>query len=713
MEYKLNQTTSNKREVSQDEKQKRYNQLINEKSPYLLQHANNPVNWYPWGEKAFKRARNENKPIFLSIGYSTCHWCHVMAHESFEDPEIARMMNDTFISVKVDREERPDIDSVYMEVCMRLTGAGGWPLTIIMTPDKKPFFAGTYFPKEERFGRIGIKELIFSIKKQWEIRKEELHQTAEEITSILQQRLDNTHESELDDVILKVAFEELAQRYDSSYGGFGRAPKFPTPHNLFFLLRYWKRNCNKKALKMIEKTLQNMRQGGIYDHLGYGFHRYSTDHQWLVPHFEKMLYDQALISIAYLEAYQATGKELYAKVAQEIFDYVLRDMADPLGGFHSAEDADSEGEEGKFYVWTEKELNEILGEEAGIAIEIFNIKENGNYLEEATREKTGKNILHLNKPLKKLTTELNISEKDLRTKIESIRQKLFLVREKRVHPHKDDKILTDWNGLMIAALAKGGGILNEMKYIEAAKQAVNFILTNMRSSEGKLLHRYREGEADIPAYLDDYAFLIWGLLELYEASFDVQYLRNALSLNKSLLKHFWDNEGGGFYFVADNSEKLLVRKKEIYDGAIPSGNAVAMLNLLRLGRLTGNTNLEEKAVEIGRAFSMQINQSPAAHTYLLSTVDFTMMPTYEVVIVGQSHSDDTKEMIYTVRCAFIPNKVVIFRATDQESPDIDQLIGFSKNYDSLFDRATAYVCQNYSCKLPTTDVGKMLDLLSE
>ncbi|MFX1514409.1 MAG: thioredoxin domain-containing protein [Promethearchaeota archaeon] len=711
MEVDIDSTHSNTKKISRKEGQLLFNQLINEKSPYLLQHAGNPVFWYPWGDKAFEKAKKENKPIFLSIGYSTCHWCHVMAHESFEDPEIARMMNDTFINVKVDREERPDIDLVYMEVCTRLTGAGGWPLSIILTPDKKPFFAGTYFPKKSRFGQIGMKELIVSIKKQWNERKEEIVQSAEEITAILQQETEENKLLGLTDVILKVAFNELTERYDPSFGGFGRAPKFPTPHNLLFLLRYWKRSGNKKALTMVETTLQNMRQGGIYDQIGYGFHRYSTDHHWLVPHFEKMLYDQALISMAYLEVYQATGKEFYSKTAQEIFEYVLRDMADPLGGFYSAEDADSEGEEGKFYLWTLQEINQVLGkDDVNLAQFIFNIEKEGNYLEEVTRELIGKNILHLKKPINELASELSINKQDLKKKIKKIQQTLFSIRNQRVHPYKDDKILVDWNGLMIASLAKAGRVLNDSKYITAAKNAVDFILDNMFTSDRRLFHRYRNGEAGIVACLDDYAFLVWGLLELYETTLNAQYLKIALELNDDMIKHFWSEEGG-FFFTAGDSEELLVRKIVTYDGAIPSGNSIAMLNLLRLGRLTDNSKYEDKAAMIEQVASSSVNQSPLAHTSMLSSVDFSVGPTYEVIIVGDSQAEDTREMIQAIQSAYIPNKVVIYRPSDQKSPDIDQVIDFSKNYDNLFGRATVYVCQNYSCKLPTTDVGRMLDLL--
>ena len=549
------------------------NKLIGEKSPYLLQHAYNPVEWYPWGEEAFKKAKSEDKPIFLSIGYSTCHWCHVMAHESFEDSYVGNLMNETFVSIKVDREERPDIDKIYMTVCQLMTGSGGWPLTIIMTPDKKPFFAGTYFPKESRFGRIGLVDLVKRVKDLWMNERKQLVESSEKITFALQDASAESPGSSLTEKVLNKSYSQLLERYDKINGGFGTAPKFPTPHNLLFLLRYWKRTGDDEALKMVENTLGSMRMGGIYDHIGFGFHRYSTDPNWLVPHFEKMLYDQALLTLAYLEAYQATGKEEYANTAKEVLTYVQRDMVSTEWAFFSAEDADSEGVEGKFYVWSKAEIEEILGiEDAKIFAKLYNVDANGNFLEEATREKTGKNIVHLSSQL--LDT--------YSTDIELLRKKLFEARDNRIRPHKDDKILTDWNGLMIAAFSKAGYILNEPKYIQIAEKAVKFILNQMKNSEGRLLHRYRNCGADILAFIDDYAFLIWGLINLYEASFETSYLKTAITLMEEQLKLFWDSSIGAFFFTAEDAESLLTRQKETYDGAIPSGNSVAMLNLLRL-----------------------------------------------------------------------------------------------------------------------------------
>jgi uncharacterized protein len=689
------------------------NRLINETSPYLRQHAHNPVDWYPWGPEAFERAQGEDKPIFLSIGYSTCHWCHVMAHESFEHPEIARLMNETFVSIKVDREERPDIDSVYMSACQVMTGSGGWPLSIIITPDKKPFFAATYIPKESRFGMTGLMELIPHIRELWATRRGEALSLSNKIATVLQQTSQDTPDEELDEATLELTYEQLAKRFDGQHGGFSSAPKFPTPHNLFFLLRYWKRAGNKAALDMVEKTLQAMRHGGIYDHVGFGFHRYSTDSQWLVPHFEKMLYDQAMLAMAYTEAYQATRKEDYGKTAREIFTYVLRGMTMPEGGFCSAEDADSEGEEGKFYLWTQEEIRQALGnEEAKFVTKVFNIEKDDNFAEQAIRRKSGVNILHLRKTFGEIASDLNLSEQGLQVHLEVIRQKLFAYREKRVHPMKDDKILTDWNGLMIAALAKGGQAFDKPEYAEAACHAAEFILGNMRKADGRLWHRYRDGQAGVEANLDDYAFLVWGLIELYEAIFDAGYLEIALELTSDMVKHFWDEDGGGLYLVPDDGESLFVRKKEIYDGAIPSGNSVAMLNLLRLGRMTANSDLEEKAAKIGRAFSRSVKQSPSAHTQLMVALDFGIGPCYEVVIAGNAKAEDTKAMVKALRTRFLPTKVVLLNPSEQKSPEIAQFAEFTKNQSSIEGKATAYVCLNYNCKLPTTDINKMLELLN-
>jgi len=686
-----------------------YNRLKDEKSPYLLQHANNPVNWFPWGEEAFETAKKENKPIFLSIGYSTCHWCHVMEEESFEDTLAARLMNDAFISIKVDREERPDIDNVYMAVCQALTGSGGWPLTIVMTPDKKPFFAATYIPKESRFGLKGMLELIPLIKDAWNKNRSEIEKSANEITNYLKNAASDNSAGNISENTLKFAFEQLSSRFDKSYGGFGTQPKFPTPHNILFLLRYWHRTGETKALEMAETTLQKMRNGGMYDHIGFGFHRYSTDSRWFAPHFEKMLYDQALLTIAYTEAFQATGNKFYKQTAQEILEYVLRDMTSPEGGFYSAEDADSEGEEGKFYLWSEEEIRNILDEkEANVFIKVFNIEKGGNFHGEGSSQKT--NILHIEKTFKEIAAETNISESELNQIIENSRVKLFNHREKRVHPHKDDKILTDWNGLMITAFSKAARVFGEKKYEDAARRSMDFVMKTLSNTDGKLLHRYRDNQAIINANLDDYSFIIWGLIELYETTFDVGYLKTAIELNDDMIKHFWDKDGG-FYFTADDSEKLIVRQKEYYDGAVPSGNSVAMLNLLRLGRITANSDLETKSEQIAKWYSKAIESSPQGFTMLLCALDFAVGPSYEVVISGNSQSEDTKSMLTAIYREFIPNKVVILRPSETETPEIIKIAEFTENQTSIGGKSTAYVCKNYSCDAPTTDIIRMLKLL--
>ncbi len=693
-------------------KNRKPNRLIHEKSPYLLQHAYNPVDWYPWGDEAFAAAQAQDKPIFLSIGYATCHWCHVMAHESFEDSTVAALMNDAFINIKVDREERPDVDDIYMTVCQMVTQHGGWPLTVIMTPDKRPFYVGTYIPKESRFNRPGMLDLIPRIQYAWKNDREKILSTAGEIARVLVEATTHTPGEEVSPTVLDTAFRQFSESYDAEYGGFGDHPKFPTAHNLMFLLRYHRRSGNAAALEMVENTLRHLRMGGIYDHIGLGFHRYATDREWLVPHFEKMLYDQAILAMAYTEAFQATGHAEYEKTAREVLTYVLRDMTDPAGGFYSAEDADSEGEEGRFYLWRTTEIREILGkEDAALFIEIFNLREDGNYLEEATRQKTGANIPHLQKPLSQIAAEKEMEEATLQTRLEAMRHKLFAEREKRVHPLKDDKILTDWNGLMIAALAKAAQAFDAPLYAEAARRAADFLLETMRTPSGRLLHRFRDGEKAIDAYLDDYAFLSWGLLELYETTFEVKYLKAALDFTDILLKNFWDAQNFGFFFTAADAEKLLVRKKEIYDGATPSGNSVMMLNLLRLSRLTGNITLEEKASQISQAFSGQVHRYPAGYTVMMMALDFAAGPAYEIVIAGKPDDPETQDMLRAIHRRFLPNKVVLFRPETAGTPEIAKISEYAAAMRAVNGRATAYVCRNFACELPTNDPRKMLALL--
>ena len=686
------------------------NRLINEKSPYLLQHAHNPVDWYAWRDDAFEKARAEDKPIFLSIGYSTCHWCHVMEKESFEDPEVAALMNEAFVSIKVDREERPDLDHIYMTVCNMMTGSGGWPLTIIMTPEKEPFFAATYIPKDNRYGRMGMMDLVPRISQVWRERREDVLKNVAGIMQALLGLEKAEKAQTLDGAVLDAAYNELQGRFDASWGGFGDSPKFPTPHNLNFLLRYWKRTGTSQALMMVEKTLKEMRQGGIFDHLGYGFHRYSTDKRWLVPHFEKMLYDQALLAIVYIEAYQATKDDFYADTAREIFTYVLRDMRSPEGGFFSAEDADSEGVEGKFYVWKAAEIMDALsGEEARLAMKVFNCKEEGNFTDEATGTDTGANILHLSKPVSDNAGELGMG--DIVRRMEVIRERLFAIREKRVHPHKDDKVLTDWNGLMIAALALGAQVLGDEACGKAAREAADFLLKKMKRKDGRLLHRFRDGDADIDANLDDYAFLQWGLLELYEAGFDPRYLAAALELSQDMLRHFEDQSGKGFYFAPDDARDLILRKKEIYDGATPAGNSVALMNMLRLSRLTGKAEYEDGAAGIIKTFSGQVAQVPSGYTQFLCGLNFALGPSHEIVIVGKKGDLGTIDMLKSVRKRFIPNRVLVFRPSDEESPAIDAVIEFVRGYNAIEGKPTAYICSGYSCKRPVTELSDMMEAL--
>ena len=538
------------------------NRLANSQSPYLLQHKNNPVDWYPWIQEAFEKAEKENKPIFLSIGYSTCHWCHVMEHESFEDKEVAKLMNDNFVSIKVDREEMPEIDHLYMSVCQAMTGRGGWPLTVVMSPKKEPFFAGTYFPKTGRGNQPGMMELIPSLVNAWNNKQDDIQKTIKQVNEYLINSNASVPGSDLDKNALNNAFYDFKERFDNEFGGFGNAPKFPSPHNLIFLLRYYKIFDDKNALDMVTTTLDKMRLGGIFDHIGYGFHRYSTDKNWFLPHFEKMLYDQAMISMAYLEAFEATKDEKYASIIEEIFSYVIRDMLNEKGGFFSAEDADSEGEEGTFYIWEFEEIINILGQDLGKEFcDIFGIKQGGNFLDEATGQLMPKNIPHLKQNLLEYCSINSLDITELQKSIESSRRTLFSERKKRIHPLKDDKILTDWNGLMIAAMARASRVLDNQNYIDTAKRSAEFILNNL-TDKGRLLKRFRNGKAGLQPHIDDYSFFVWGLIELYEATYEVRFLEKAIELSKIMVEDFMDNDNGGFYIGPKDGEKLIVRAKD-------------------------------------------------------------------------------------------------------------------------------------------------------
>jgi len=677
---------------------KESNRLIHEKSPYLLQHAYNPVNWYPWCDEAFEKAKREDKPIFLSIGYSTCHWCHVMERESFEDEEIASILNNNFISIKVDREERPDIDSIYMTVCQALTGHGGWPLTIFMTPDKTPFFAGTYFPKNDRMGMSGLKTILNSVNQAWLNNREALlHSGSRIIDAIKDSFEEDTPESTatISEDIFDEAFSQFKYDFDNIFGGFGSAPKFPTPHNLFFLLRYWYNTKEEYALIMVEKTLESMYKGGIYDHIGFGFSRYSTDEKWLVPHFEKMLYDNALLAIAYLEGYQATKKKKYAEIAQQIFTYVLRDMTSPEGGFYSAEDADSEGEEGKFYIWSKKEINDILGDKDGEKYcKYYNITDEGNF--------EGFNIPNL------INSVIPDEDNEL---VESCRKKLFDYRIKRIHPHKDDKILTAWNGLMIAAMAIGGRVLHNEVYTQAAEKAAEFILSKLVREDGRLLARYRDGDAAIPAYVDDYAYLIWGLIELYESTYKPKYLKKSLALNQDLIKLFWDNKSGGLFLYGSDSEQLIIRPKELYDGATPSVNSVAALNFIRLARMTGQHELEEKAQNMFSIFGKQVQRMARGYAFFLTAMLFSISKSKDVVLVADSDHADTENMLNVIREDFRPFTMTIFCSDKFES--IKELVPFIENYKTIDGKPTAYICENFACRAPIIDLKEFRKTLQK
>ena len=688
------------------------NKLANSQSPYLLQHASNPVNWYPWSEEAFKKAKNENKPIFLSIGYSTCHWCHVMEHESFEDSTVASLMNKYFINIKVDREEMPEIDHLYMSVCQAMTGRGGWPLTIVMTPEKEPFFAGTYFPKEGRGQQPGMLQLIPSLANAWNSKQDEIQLSVNKIKNYLIQ-INTTIPGDMwDETIIHDAFSQYADRYDPQYGGFGKSPKFPSPHNLIFLLRYSKLYNNPTSLEMVENTLNYMRLGGMFDHIGLGFHRYSTDNRWFLPHFEKMLYDQAMISMAYLEAYQITGNEKYADVAKEIFTYVLRDMVDDNGGFYSAEDADSEGEEGTFYIWTENEFVEILGPEHGrIMAKVYGFSKSGNFHDEATGQTNGKNIPYLRENLDVIAKRFNLSLNDLIGLIEISREQLFSARKERIHPLKDDKILTDWNGLMIAALALGGQILNEPDYTKAAEKAAEFIQDNLLDKYGRLMKRYRSGKAGLSPHIDDYTFMIWGFLNLYEATFNLDYLSQAIQLSEIMIEDFSD-KNGGFFIGGEDGEKLIVRSKDSHDSAIPSGNSVAVMNLFRLGKMTGEPKWTELSEKTLRAFTNQAIQSPTGYAYMITGFMFDFKNPKELVITANSYDKKTEEMVQMIRNHYSPNKIVLFKDLSKTN-DIDKMIPWLSNHSTINNKTTFYVCENFTCKRPTTNIKTVLNFLDE
>ena len=685
---------------------KHTNRLINETSPYLLQHAYNPVDWYPWSNEAFEVARRRDKPIFLSIGYSSCHWCHVMERESFSDTHIAKMMNEHFVNIKVDREERPDVDGIYMDAVQVMTAAGGWPLSVFLTPDGRPFFGGTYFPPEDRFGRPGFERVLFAIADAWENRRAELLESAGTVRAALDRLDEPAREETLSADILKNAYSQLERIFDKTYGGFGGPPKFPQPTNLSMLLGYWHRTGDERALAMVEATLDAMAKGGIYDHLGGGFHRYSTDARWFVPHFEKMLCDQALLSRSYVQAYQATGKETYARIARETFDYVLRDMRDPKGGFYSAEDADSEGKEGLFYVWELNEIKKVLGADSGgIFADYYGVTERGNF-------EGGKSILSVSRSIEDLAGQFNKDTKVIESILVKGRDSLLEHRARRARPHRDDKIICGWNGLMISSLAYGGATLAENKYVRAADRCAEFILSKL-SSDGRLMRYYRNGKAVGLGVLDDCAFLIMGLVDLYEATFDVRWLVEAKKLSQQMVELFGVEDRGGFYLTGKDAERLVVRIRPDRDGAVPCGNSVAALVFLKLGRLTTDSRLSRHGEQVLEAFSGRLKRLPTWLTACLAALDFRIGPAQEIVIAGDEGRTDTKQMIKLVRSKFLPNAILLLHKQGKAGSAIEQVAPFVKNQTMIGGKATAYVCENYVCNQPVTEIDELDEVLSK
>jgi uncharacterized protein YyaL (SSP411 family) len=661
-----------------------FNRLIFATSPYLLQHAENPVDWHSWGDEAFAKAAAEDKPVLVSIGYATCHWCHVMEHESFEHPDVAEAMNRNCIPIKVDREERPDIDEQYMKAAQMMTGSGGWPLNVIMTPDKQPFFAATYLPRHSRGGYLGIIELMENIGALWRNDRPKIMKNCATVFNALT-RIGTSEAAGLPgQELLAEAYSQVASLYDQDFGGFGQAPKFPMPVYLSFLLRVHDRSGLPEPLGIVEHSLRSMRAGGVYDQLGFGFHRYSVDREWLVPHFEKMLYDQALISFASIEAYQATGDNWYRRTASEIFDCVLRDFASPQGGFYSAEDADSEGEEGTFYLWTPGEIYALLGETAGrTACALFGVTQGGNF--------EGRNILHLPLPLEAFARQNGIMPELLAVDLERWREILRTARELRVRPFRDEKILTGWNGLMIAALARGYAASGEAAWREAAERAAGFIGARLLTTEGRLLRSYNAGEAAIPAFLEDYAFYVWGLIELHQATLEERFLADALRLSREMLRLF-GAPAGGLYDVGTDAEQLPVRMQSATDGVIPSGVSVAALNLLRLGRIADDQELTEAGEALLRSHMGSVARQPSNHLFLLTAFDFTLEPRLELHLSGGSAAE-REAILRAVGRRFIPGLVVLDGET--EGP------------------LRLGICTNGTCRPPLSGVDELMQLLDE
>ena len=682
------------------------NRLINETSPYLLQHAHNPVEWYPWGEDALERSRSEDKPILLSIGYSACHWCHVMERESFENETIAGLMNENFINIKVDREERPDLDAIYMEAVQMLTGSGGWPMTVFLTPEGKPFYGGTYFPPVDRQNMPGFPRLLLAIAEAYNTNKGEIQRVTGQLTEQMGRGSQVPRGTGILTVdVLHRAYSTLATNFDYQNGGFGMAPKFPQPMTPEFLLRYHDHGYNPRALELVELTLEKMAYGGIYDQVGGGFHRYSTDAYWLVPHFEKMLYDNALLARLYLHAFQITGKPLYRRITEETLDYVLREMTDSGGGFYSAQDADSEGEEGKFFVWTPEEIMDVLGEEDGRVFSgYFGVTSNGNF--------EGKNILNVPRDPEAFAAEHQLDPEQLDGIVARGRTKLLEVRDLRVHPLLDDKVLASWNGLMLRSFAEAGAVLGRADYLEAAVKNAEF-LTTVMCPQGRLLRTYRNGEAKLLGYLEDYSCVADGLIALYEATLDLRWLENAVAMADSMIELFWDEATGGFYDTGSDHEALVIRPRDVFDNAQPCGGSVASDALLKLAVFTGNDDYAAKAAVPLRSLHEHMARSPGGTGHWLSALDFYISAVKEVAVVGPSGNAATSELLDTVRRQFLPNKVLM--GYDPSSLESTGRAGLNLGGYPLLEgrgmvngQPTAYVCQNYVCQLPVTEPGSLL-----
>ena len=673
------------------------NHLINETSPYLLQHAHNPVDWYPWGDEAFEIARRENKPVLLSIGYSACHWCHVMAHESFEDEQIAKLMNENFVNIKVDREERPDLDQIYMNAVQMMTHHGGWPMTVFLTPDAVPFYGGTYFPPQDRYNMPGFPRVLIGVAEAFRDKPDEIRENSISLINELR-RLGESGGSDqpIETELLDAAYVGTVRSYDSINGGFGGAPKFPPAMTLDFLLRTHVRTGNREALEMVKYTCDKMANGGMYDQLAGGFHRYSTDARWLVPHFEKMLYDNALLSRLYLHYFQVSGEQPARETVEGILDYVLREMTHPEGGFFSTQDADSEGHEGKFFVWDIKEIQQTLGEkDAAIFSSYYNVTEAGNF--------EGKNIPNVTRSKEDVAKSVGISKAELETSLQESRRKLFELRETRIKPDRDEKILTAWNGLMLASFAEAGVILNRPDYTQAARRNAEFVLSNLREN-GRLLRTWKDGRAKFNAYLEDYAFLSEGLLTLFETTGELRWLKESLALTDLMIEEFWDEESGGFFFTGKSHESLIVRSKDYFDNATPSGNSVAAIVLLRLAALTGRDNYRNLATAVLREMGDQVRRYPSGFGYALSAVDFLLSTPKEVAIVGKDLADIRPLLAETWR-RYIPNKVVAPGVSDDR--EAVQTTPLLANRPLLNTLPTAYVCEHFACKQPVTDVTEL------